>query len=484
LFVHVYSTRAKPAVMRASNLLCQDLAVWGCAPPGANTRPTRRRLSEEGLDESLQGELQDNDSIARQAAFAFVQSLRGADSSTGVEGRRLNPAAASMAFVQTLNRTTNPQTGRPQGCADIIDICAAPPTFNPNTACVCSGQWDYAAVITTPPPIFTTLPPNFYNPQNYPQNSPQSSPQNFPQQNFPPQNFPPQNFPPQNFPQQNPNAQNIPQQTLPSPFVPQPSPSTQNVPQQNLPQNSQPQNAPTQGRLLAETGRVETAARKLEVSSPGPWAGSMGAFCDAWGDDQYIHGPWCFVSPYQNCCQECKSGWESSRGYNFVRSTAPCSDQVESRSQLVLDGLDSMAAPLKSMLYLGAGLILLSGLGYFLSVRPSRETVWVRLKTTDDGDEHLQYDGNKAGAERGSALEQRFQEAQAEAVEKLSKQTPDDLRLMLYGFYKQATDGDVFGERPGFFNSKERSKYDAWAAHKGMSRQDAIEGYIKVVRLL
>jgi diazepam-binding inhibitor (GABA receptor modulating acyl-CoA-binding protein) len=53
--------------------------------------------------------------------------------------------------------------------------------------------------------------------------------------------------------------------------------------------------------------------------------------------------------------------------------------------------------------------------------------------------------------------------------------------LKLYASYKQATEGDVQGDKPGFTDFVNRSKYEAWAKLKGTSSEDAMKAYIKLV---
>lgn len=60
---------------------------------------------------------------------------------------------------------------------------------------------------------------------------------------------------------------------------------------------------------------------------------------------------------------------------------------------------------------------------------------------------------------------------------------PQDL-LALYGYYKQATQGDATGARPGMLDIKGRAKFDAWAAHKGLGKEAAVKGYIATVERL
>jgi len=56
--------------------------------------------------------------------------------------------------------------------------------------------------------------------------------------------------------------------------------------------------------------------------------------------------------------------------------------------------------------------------------------------------------------------------------------------LKLYSYYKQATEGDVRGDRPGGLDFVGGAKYDAWAKLKGVTRDEAMTAYIKQVELL
>jgi carboxylesterase len=53
--------------------------------------------------------------------------------------------------------------------------------------------------------------------------------------------------------------------------------------------------------------------------------------------------------------------------------------------------------------------------------------------------------------------------------------------LELYALYKQSTTGDATGSRPGMLDVKGRAKFDAWAKHKGKSKDAAMEAYIALV---
>ena len=81
------------------------------------------------------------------------------------------------------------------------------------------------------------------------------------------------------------------------------------------------------------------------------------------------------------------------------------------------------------------------------------------------------------------ATEEEFRAA-AEDVKGLPSDPGNDTKLKLYALYKQATDGDVDGKRPGFTNLVGRAKYDAWADVRGMSAEDAREAYVSLVRSL
>ena len=77
-------------------------------------------------------------------------------------------------------------------------------------------------------------------------------------------------------------------------------------------------------------------------------------------------------------------------------------------------------------------------------------------------------------------LEARF-EAAAQAVQALRKRPDNDTLLKLYALYKQGTAGDVSGSRPGMLDFVGRAKYDAWAAIKGTSKDNAMQAYVDLV---
>ena len=76
-----------------------------------------------------------------------------------------------------------------------------------------------------------------------------------------------------------------------------------------------------------------------------------------------------------------------------------------------------------------------------------------------------------------------FEQAVA-AVADLTNDPGNDTKLRLYALYKQASEGDVSGKRPGFTSPVGRAKYDAWAEAKGMSVEDARDEYVTLVGTL
>lgn len=77
-----------------------------------------------------------------------------------------------------------------------------------------------------------------------------------------------------------------------------------------------------------------------------------------------------------------------------------------------------------------------------------------------------------------------FVKAQAD-VKTLTKRPSNEDMLFLYAHFKQVSDGDVSGSRPGMLDLVGRAKYDAWAKLKGTSAEAARTAYIdKVAALL
>lgn len=73
----------------------------------------------------------------------------------------------------------------------------------------------------------------------------------------------------------------------------------------------------------------------------------------------------------------------------------------------------------------------------------------------------------------------------AVAASKTLTERPDNQTLLrIYSLFKQATEGDVSGKRPGFTDLIGRAKYDAWAALQGTTADAAKQAYVDLIKQL
>ncbi len=80
-------------------------------------------------------------------------------------------------------------------------------------------------------------------------------------------------------------------------------------------------------------------------------------------------------------------------------------------------------------------------------------------------------------------LQSLFDKAVADS--KNLPERPDNATLLkIYALYKQATEGDVQGKRPGFSDMIGRAKWDAWNEIKGTDAKAAMQEYIDLVESL
>jgi len=77
-------------------------------------------------------------------------------------------------------------------------------------------------------------------------------------------------------------------------------------------------------------------------------------------------------------------------------------------------------------------------------------------------------------------LQQQFENAVSRSKE-LTKRPSNEELLKLYALFKQASEGDATGDRPGGFDFKAIAKYDAWADLKGKSKEQAMQEYISLM---
>ncbi|WKB51953.1 acyl-CoA-binding protein [Eleftheria terrae] len=82
-----------------------------------------------------------------------------------------------------------------------------------------------------------------------------------------------------------------------------------------------------------------------------------------------------------------------------------------------------------------------------------------------------------------SDLKARFEQAVAES--KSLPEKPDNMTLLkIYALYKQASTGDVEGDRPGMTDFVGRAKWDAWNTLKGKTSEQAMQDYIDLIESL
>lgn len=80
-------------------------------------------------------------------------------------------------------------------------------------------------------------------------------------------------------------------------------------------------------------------------------------------------------------------------------------------------------------------------------------------------------------------LKSSFEQASKD-IQTLTERPDNDTLLRLYGLYKQGSEGDVQGDKPGFFDFVGTAKYEAWAKLKGTAQEDAQKKYVDLVKKL
>ncbi|MQR02049.1 acyl-CoA-binding protein [Glaciimonas soli] len=77
-------------------------------------------------------------------------------------------------------------------------------------------------------------------------------------------------------------------------------------------------------------------------------------------------------------------------------------------------------------------------------------------------------------------LQAQFDQALAES--KTLPNRPDNMTLLkMYALYKQGSNGDATGDRPGMTDFVGRAKWDAWNELKGTSQEEAQQKYVDIV---
>lgn len=75
-----------------------------------------------------------------------------------------------------------------------------------------------------------------------------------------------------------------------------------------------------------------------------------------------------------------------------------------------------------------------------------------------------------------SDIEENFNFA-IESVQNFSKRPNDNVLLIFYKYYKQATTGKCNIQKPGMFDIKGQAKWNAWNSLGNMSKNDAMIAY-------
>jgi acyl-CoA-binding protein len=82
-----------------------------------------------------------------------------------------------------------------------------------------------------------------------------------------------------------------------------------------------------------------------------------------------------------------------------------------------------------------------------------------------------------------SDLQSRFEQATKD-IQSLPERPDNDTLLRLYALYKQGAEGDVSGDKPGFFDFVGTAKYEAWCKLKGTAADEAKQKYVDLVQKL
>jgi acyl-CoA-binding protein len=88
-------------------------------------------------------------------------------------------------------------------------------------------------------------------------------------------------------------------------------------------------------------------------------------------------------------------------------------------------------------------------------------------------------------AEETTMSDVNTQFAQAQQDVQQLPERPGNLTLLrLYALFKQASEGDVHGDKPGFTDIVGKYKYEAWAALQGTAQETAMQQYVELVESL
>lgn len=80
-------------------------------------------------------------------------------------------------------------------------------------------------------------------------------------------------------------------------------------------------------------------------------------------------------------------------------------------------------------------------------------------------------------------LKAQFEQATKD-IKSLAEKPDNDTLLRLYALYKQGSEGNVSGAKPGFFDFVGTAKYEAWEKLAGTKSEDAMKKYVDLVKKL
>lgn len=80
-------------------------------------------------------------------------------------------------------------------------------------------------------------------------------------------------------------------------------------------------------------------------------------------------------------------------------------------------------------------------------------------------------------------LKAQFEQA-AKDLMALAERPDNETLLRLYALYKQGSDGDANGPKPGFFDFVGTAKFEAWEKLKGVASEEAMKKYVALVARL
>ncbi|CAK0843777.1 unnamed protein product, partial [Prorocentrum cordatum] len=321
----------------------------------------------------------------------FVAGLRRVAGDGGPRAargeRRLTVASAALRWEDQLDHTpvlVDGVTGRQTNelCAKISELCIPPPDFEPTTACVCRQMWDWAD------PNHTSAKQDVRRRLN--------------------QMVHIDADPPATDAVDNPltigNARLL----------------------QGIDDGSN--SSASADETSDPPGGSDSTTAGAAVDGPGPWEDTMGEYCNAWHGNTGNATQWCFVNPSQQCRRELMEQAQcTSTGTSCVKSGGPCTDSVDSRSLVVIEGLEQMDWPLIWATVLGTTLLLCGACALAAAHHNQRMQRKKKSQWAQDAYKQTAEATGPSGQAYKSENE-RFEEAQREAVRKLKDSTPQEIK--------------------------------------------------------